>query len=123
MAGRRRDAGRERLRAPAFQRRRERGLHSAGVQGEAALSVHAPPFPENGGMADRQAAAGPRRFQTADRHLSGDNKMPFEDKQAALSGSATASFLAEGAATMSTSRRSRCTSTSPMPARNAASSS
>src|SRR3974390_208212 len=72
MAGRALDAGRERLRTPAFQRRRERGLHSFGVQGEAAVSVHAPAFPKNGGMANRQAAARPRRFQTADGHLSGE---------------------------------------------------
>src|SRR6516164_3575574 len=74
MAGRRRDAGRERLRSSAFQRRRERGLHSVGVQGEAAVSVHAPAVPEDGGMADRQAAARPREFQTADGYLSGATK-------------------------------------------------
>src|SRR5437879_5884500 len=53
MEGWRCDAGRERLRAPALQRFRERGMHPPGVQGEAAVPVHAPALAEDGRVAAR----------------------------------------------------------------------
>ena len=53
VEGRRRDAGRERLRAPALQRFRDRGVHPPRVQGEAAVPVHAPAAAEDGGVAAR----------------------------------------------------------------------
>src|SRR3954470_7298022 len=51
MEGRRRDAGRERLRASAFQRLLQGGVHPPRVQGEADIPVHAPAAAEDGGMA------------------------------------------------------------------------
>src|SRR5438552_2950384 len=56
MEGRRRDAGRERLRAPALQRFRDRGMHPLGVQGQALVPVHAPVAAEDGGMAARSGS-------------------------------------------------------------------
>src|SRR5271168_3254995 len=95
MGGRRRDAGRERLRAPALQRRREGVLHPARVQGETAVSVHALVVPEDGGVADRQAAARRHRIPPPDGNLSAETTMLFEDKQPSLSGANTSNFLAE----------------------------
>src|ERR1700681_1758804 len=71
-------------------------LHPAGVQGQAAVSVHAPPVPEDGRVADRQAAARRQGIPSADRKLSAEGIMTlFEDKQAALSRDTTSAFLAE----------------------------
>src|SRR5580704_2275962 len=99
MGGRRRHAGRERLRAPALQRRRKGILHPPGVQGQAVIPVHAPAVPEDGGVADRQAAARRQGISSADRDLSAEGIMTlFEDKQAALSGAESSEFLAEAMA-------------------------
>src|SRR3984885_5923467 len=96
MGSRRRHAGRERLRAPALQRRREGILHPPGVQGQAVVPVHAPSVPEDGRVADRQAAARRQGIPSADGNLSAEGIMTlFEDKQAALSGDNTSAFLAE----------------------------
>src|ERR1700686_3248285 len=94
MGSRRRDAGREWLRAPALQRRREGILHPPGVQGQAAVPVHAPSIPEDGRVADRQAAAWRQGIPSADGNLSAEGIMTlFEDKQAALSGANPSEFL------------------------------
>src|ERR1700692_1249530 len=96
MGSRRRHAGGERMRAPALQIRREGILHPPGVQGQAVVPVHAPLVPEDGRVADRQAAARREGIPSADRNLSAEGIMTlFEDKQAALSGDNTSAFLAE----------------------------
>src|SRR6201996_7793860 len=91
MGSRRCDAGGKRLCPSALQRRRKRILHSPGVQGQAAVSVHALAVSENGGMADRQTAAGHHRVPSAGRSLV--NRMTPDEKQAALSGATTSNFL------------------------------
>ena len=64
--GRRCDAGRERLRASALQRLQGRRGDPAGVQGEAAVPVHAPAVPENRGMAIQDPAEGRRELSAAE---------------------------------------------------------
>ena len=68
VEGRRRDAGRERMRAPALQRFRNRGMHPPRVQGEAAVPVHAPVAPEDGRVA-AGAGSGTGSVLAADRSL------------------------------------------------------
>src|SRR3954468_8243103 len=98
MEGRRRDAGRERLRASALQRLQGRGGDSPGVQGEAAVPVHAPVVPEDRGMAVEDPAQGRGELQAAGGPLrSAIMATEFTDKGPSLSGSKTATFRADEA--------------------------
>src|SRR5205814_9688952 len=98
LESRRRDAGRERLRASALQRLEGRGGDPPGVQGQAAVPVHAPAVPEDRGMAVEDPAQGGGELQAAERHLrEGAMTTVFTDKGPAFSGNKTASFRADEA--------------------------
>src|SRR5215211_5630620 len=100
MEGGRRDVRRERMRAPALQRRHGGRGDPARVQGKAAVPVHASPVPEDRGMAARRAAGGPGELPAADRYLSAEETMStaFEEKGPAHSGANSCSFRAEDVA-------------------------
>src|SRR5271169_2991196 len=98
MEGRRRDAGRERLRASALQRFRHGGMRPSRLQGEALVPVHASAAAEDGGVAAR-AIPGRQALFAADRSLkikAGAQRMSaIEDKTFALSGDKTCTWRAE----------------------------
>ena len=75
-----------------------RGSDPAGVQGEAAVPVHAPAVPEDRGMAVENSAQGRGELQAAGGHLR-ERIMAtvFTDKGPALSGTKTATFRADEA--------------------------
>src|SRR3981081_1508963 len=60
-----------RLRAPAFQRRSRQRGDPAGVQGKAALPVHAPLVPEDRLLSAQRGDAWPRGLPAAEGFVSG----------------------------------------------------
>src|SRR5882762_5953577 len=69
MESRRRDVRRERLRASALQRRSRQRSDPARVQGEAAVSLHAPALSEDDFLPSDHAAERPRGLDPTNRSL------------------------------------------------------
>src|ERR1700722_13560073 len=71
MEGGRRDDRRMRERAPALQRRSRQRGDPAGVQGEAAVPVHAPAVPEDRVLSAQRSDARPRGLPPAEGFVRG----------------------------------------------------